>query len=477
MDRRMLIWGKRQVGFVLGILPLLLSWLLPPPVHLPVMAYHVGAISILMVVWWGCEVVPLTITGCIPLVLFPFYGIASIDRVAESYANPILFLIIGGLFIGLAIQRTQLHERMVFLLLGVFGSSLRLHIAGLMLVTAFLSMWISNTVTAIIMLPIALALIDVHQQESENCSLPMLLSLMYAANIGGMGTLIGTPPNAFVAGFLQKDFGITVSFLQWSKIALPIVCVLLVLVWGWLCLIKFKVSKTSSQMISGWVSQRAKQMGKMSYDELCVLLIISMTALAWMSRSWLGGVFHTQLISDTGIAMLASILLFLVPSQLRQGDFLMNWDVAKKIPWGILLLMGGGFALAAEINSSGLGAWLATYLQVISNISAFFQIAVTTLCILFLTEINSNTATTITFVPLLALLAINVGAPLELFVFPAAFCASCAFMLPVATPTNAVIYSSGLIKLDDMLRLGVKVNLIAWGIIVSMSYVLIPRLF
>ena len=473
----MLIWGKRQVGFVLGILPLLLSWLLPPPVHLPVMAYHVGAIAVLMVVWWVCEVVPLTMTGCIPLVLFPFYGIASIDRVAESYANPILFLIISGLFIGLAIQRTQLHERMVFLLLRTLGSSLRLHIAGLMLVTAFLSMWVSNTVTAIIMLPIALALIDVHQQEPQDCSLPMLLSLMYAANIGGMGTLIGTPPNAFVVGFLQQDYGITVSFLQWSELALPIVCVLLMVVWVWLCVIKFKVSKASSEIVSGWVIQRARQMGAVSHDELYILLILVMTALAWMLRPWLGSVFHTQLISDTGIAMSASIVLFLVPSQLRQGDYLMNWDVAKKIPWGVLLLMGGGFALAAEINASGLGLWMAGYLQVLSYVPVIIQLAVTTLCILFLTEVNSNTATTITFVPLLALLAINVGVPLELFVFPAAFCASCAFMLPVATPTNAVIYSSGLIKLDDMLRLGIKVNLIAWGIIVLMSYVLIPRLF
>ena len=464
-------------GMLLGLAAFMLPWFVAAPSGLSLQAWHVTGLVFWMVIWWICQTVPLAITALLPLIVLPLLGIASFRQAATSYAHPIVFLLMGGFILGLAIQQAQLHKRLVLHVLRVLGDKPRWHMAGFMLVTACMSMWISNTTTTILMLPIATAIIQLHNHSDYGFSKAMLLALMCSANIGGMGTIIGTPPNAFLVGFLQQDLHITIGFLQWSAVAIPIVCVLLICTWLWLSLFKFRFSNQPVANFQSTMSSQLQQLGGMSKQEKYITVIFIMTALLWMFRPVLNDWLHASMLSDAGIAMAMVLVLFITPINIKKKHFLMDWHTAKNIPWDVLLLFGGGLSLSAAIKSTGLAVWLADHMQLLQHVPVFWQIMAIVLMIIILTEVNSNTATTATFVPLLVALALKLHIPVETLAMPAVLAASCAFMLPMATPPNAIVFSSGQVQIKDMLLSGVMLNIICWLVISSACFYIIPWVF
>lgn len=471
----MITMNKWTAGLLLGLLPLAVSLLIPTPDGFTTAQFHTLCLALMMVIWWIFETLPLAITSCVPLALFPLYHLSNFKETAVNYAHPIIFLLLGGFMIGKAIEHSNLHKRITLVILTALGDSPKRHAAGLMITTAFFSLWVSNSATTILMLPIAMGLIEAYQADSALAS-TFLLAVMYAANIGGMGTLIGTPPNAFVAGFLADDYHVHIHFFQWSLLSIPLVCLLLIAAWAWLCLFRYKKNEVSNTAVKAYIKKEQTHIGTITKREICVGTLLIVTATTWMARPWINHLLHTQSLTDAGIAMTAAILLFIIPIDLPSRRFLINWHEAKTIPWGILLLVGGGFSLASIIQSSGLGQWLAAHLELLSTVPLIIQLSVSTLCIMLLTEINSNTATTMTFTPLLALLAINLHIPATQLVIPAAYAASCAFMLPIATPPNAIVYSSEKISMQQMLRSGIIMNALAWVLIISYALLMFKKI-
>ena len=467
----MLSYTKRQlIGLFLGMSALAFSLAYPTPHGMTPEIFHALGLAVLMITWWVCEVVPLAVTSCLPLILCPFLRLSSFKDIAVNYAHPVVFLLLGGFLLGRAVQSSGLHKRLMIALLSVMGRSPRLHVAGVILVTLFFSCWISNSATVILLLPIVVGMIEIYQ-ASYMLKTTLLLALMYAANIGGMTTLIGTPPNAFVVGFLNDHYGVSVSFLDWFWISFPLVLLLSVVVWCWLCFFRGDLGGHFLPHVEESITSERRALGCMTQAEKTLSVVLLFTILAWFLRPAINRIFLLD-VSDAGIAMLAASLLFLLPGGNRAGTHqrLLDWDKAREIPWGVLLLVGGGFALAKTLESSGLTLWLADYLMFLSSVPWFFILLLSVLSIVVLTEVNSNTATTMTFVPLLALLAVKLHIPVERLVLPAAYAASCAFMLPVATPTNAIVYSSEQINIVGMIRSGVVVNALACLVITIYGY-------
>ena len=370
--------------------------------------------------------------------------------------------------LGSAVQASGLHKRLMLALLSILGRSPRLHIVGVMLVTVFFSCWISNSATVILLLPIVMGMIEIYQ-ASQLLKTKLLLALMYAANIGGMTTLIGTPPNAFVVGFLSDHYDVSVSFLNWFWVSMPLVTLLSVGVWCWLCFFRGNVGGHFSSNIEDSIISERKALGRMNQAEKVLSVVLFLTVCAWFLRPSISRILSFT-VSDAGIEMFAASILFLLPRGGESSQRILHWDNAKEIPWGVLLLVGGGFALAKTLESSGLTLWMADYLMFLSSIPWFFILLLSVLSIILLTEVNSNTATTMTFVPLLAILAVKLHIPVQQLVLPAAYAASCAFMLPVATPTNAIVYSSEQVNIVGMIRSGIVVNALAWLVITVYGY-------
>lgn len=462
-------YTKRQsIGFFLGIFAFAFSLFCRTPHGMTSEMVHTLGLALLMITWWICEVVPLAVTSCLPLILCPFLQLSSFKNIAVSYAHPVIFLLLGGFMLGVAVQSSGLHKRLMLALLSILGNSPRLHVAGVMLVTVFFSCWISNSATVILLLPIVMGMIEIYQ-ASEVLKTKLLLALMYAANIGGMTTLIGTPPNAFVVGFLSDYYDVSVSFLSWFWVSIPLVVLLLISVWCWLCFFRGNIGGHFSSNVKASIINEHKALGRMKQAEKVLSVVLLLTVFAWFLRPAINKIFLLN-VSDAGIAMLSASLLFLLPRGGGSSQRILHWGNAKEIPWGVLLLVGGGFALGKTLESSGLTLWMADYLMFLSSIPWFFILLLSVLSIMLLTEVNSNTATTITFVPLLAILAVKLHLPVRQLVLPAAYAASCAFMLPVATPTNAIVYSSEQVNIVGMIRSGIVVNALACLVITVYGY-------
>ncbi|WP_328717481.1 DASS family sodium-coupled anion symporter [Halomonas elongata] len=463
-----------RIGLWLGPLWLVLTWLSPAPAGMPESAWACVGLALLMATWWSTEAIPIPATSLLPLVLMPALGIEGMGDTAVSYANPIIYLFLGGFLLGIAMQRWNLHRRIALHVLKVVGQRPRRQIGGFMIATGFLSMWVSNTATAIMMLPIGMSVVslldDSDPEELRRYATALLLAIAYSASIGGVATLIGTPPNALLAGYLADSRGIDLGFAQWMLVGLPISLAMMVCAWWWLTRRGFALD--TGEHGAAMVDRELARLGTMSSAERRVGVIFLLAALAWVVRPLLNQ-HGLDWLSDTGIAIAAGILLFLLPSGNERGQRLMRWEDAQNLPWGILLLFGGGLALAGGISRSGLAEWIAQHLGIFGAFPVLALIGVVVLVIIFLTEVTSNTATAAAFLPLLGALALSLDISPLLVTVPAAIAASCAFMMPVATPPNAIVFATGHMKIQSMIRAGFVLNLISTVLVTLLAYPLL----
>jgi solute carrier family 13 (sodium-dependent dicarboxylate transporter), member 2/3/5 len=447
-----------------------------------------AALGILMAIWWMTEAVPLAATALLPLVVLPLAGVGSIGDVSASYADPIIFLFLGGFLIALGIRRSGLHRRAALTIVDAIGVQPARLVAGFMVATGFLSMWISNTAATVMMLPVGISIIGLVEQQAERApdaatgqrlaaqtatfGTGLMLGIAYAASIGSLATPIGTPPNLFMVGFLERNYGIAISFGRWMAFALPISLVLLGL--AWLLLTSFLYKPGFDEIPGGReiIDREVGALGPFSPSERLVLVVFSLTALGWLARdpltSWdplIERLPFVERITDAGIAVIGALLLFIIPYDWKRGSTVMNWEAARDVPWNVLLLFGGGLSLASAVGSTGLDRWIGTHLSRLTDLPVVLLVVGITAALILLTELTSNTATAATFLPILAGLAIVNAIDPMLLVVPAALAGTCAFMLPVATPPNAIVFGSGHVTIPQMARTGIFLNLVAVAII------------
>ncbi|WP_316932736.1 SLC13 family permease [Flaviflexus equikiangi] len=422
----------------------------------------VAAIAVLMGVWWMTEAIPLAATALIPLVAFPFMEIAPMGTVGASYGSPTIFLFMGGFFLALTMQRWNLHVRIALRTVLLIGTKPKRLILGFMVATGFLSMWISNTATAVMMLPIGISVLalvgtlDSRVGKDSKFGTALMLGIAYAASIASLSTLIGTPPNTLLRGYLQDNHDITLSFGTWMLFATPLAWGFLLIAW-WLLT---KIYMPEIDEIPGGkelITEHHEKLGPMSLQEKMTMVIFIAAALSWILVPTL---FEDLPITDEMIAMILALVLFLVPAKPKEGIGLLNWETAKNVPWDVLLLFGGGLALSAAFGYSGLSLWIGDQASGLAGLPTIVIVLAITTLVIFLTEMTSNTATAAAFLPIIGGVAIGMGVDVELLVIPVALAATCAFMLPVATPPNAIAYGSGYIKIGQMIKVGIWLNLI-----------------
>ena len=472
----------KKIGFIAGPLLCVLVLLLPVDLINPAID-KVIAVALWMIAWWITEAVSISITALIPLALFPLLGIGDIKSVASNYANPIVYLFFGGFVIALALENVQLHKRIALSILKITGTKANGIILGFMIATALMSMWISNTASTVVMLPIAVSVIQLLIDDSDgftkndrNFALSIMLGIAFSANIGGMATLIGTPPNSVMLGILN-DEGIDISFFQWMKMGVPFAIVLLTI--AFFCITRlFFPNRLGHIGGSGTIIQNEiNKLGKMSRAEKIVLIIFLLTAIAWMLRSYLNGLLPNINLTDTTISMLAALLLFIVPVDFKKGRFPIQWKDTSRLPWGILVLFGGSLALASGLKDSGLIALIGNYISGQQDWSIWIVIAILIILMLFMTELMSNVALVTVLIPLVIGIAGGFNAPILTMVIPVTLASSCAFMLPMATPPNAIVFASGHVRVDQMARIGVVLNVIAVTLLFGLAYWVVPVLF
>ncbi len=469
---------SQVIGLILGVAFLLATLALPAPGSMGAEAWAALGLMLLMATWWSTEAIPIPATALLPIVLVPALELGTIGQATAPYANPIIFLFLGGFTLGLAMQRWNLHRRIALLTLKAMGDQPKRQIAGFMLATAFLSMWVSNTATAIMMLPIGLSVVammdNANPEGVRKYATALLLAIAYSASIGGIATLIGTPPNALLAAYLSENQGISVGFAQWMVLGVPVTLLMLMLTWWWLTRRDFGIGQASDS--DQMIRDELAKLGVMSRGERLVAVVFVITATAWIFRPLLSASLMPWL-SDTGIAIAAAIAMFLIPVDTRERTFVLDWDSANKLPWGVLLLFGGGLAMAGVISSSGLAEWIAGSLGVAGVLPTIVMMVIVASVIIFLTEVTSNTATAAAFLPLLGALAMAQEVSPLLLTVPAAIAASCAFMMPVATPPNAIVFSSGHMQISDMIKAGFALNLMGIVVVTLITYGLLGLVF
>ena len=432
-----------------------------------------------MAIWWITEAIPIAVTSLLPIVLFPLFGIMDLSNTAESYGNKIIFLFIGGFILALAVEKWNLHKRIALTIISIIGSNVSNVLLGFMVATAFLSMWISNTATTVMMLPIALSVINQFKIDDKHFSVVfgkvLMLSIAFSASIGGIATLIGTPPNLIFASFVQENYGVEISFMQWMKIGLPTSTILLLIAWVYLTRVAFRFKKKNILLKRTEIDSQLEQLGPMQKEEKLVLIIFSLTVFCWITRSFFLNEFIPE-IDDTIIAICSAILLFIIPSK-KSNEKLMTWNDALKLPWGILLLFGGGLAIASGFQTTGLAIWVGNQLSILEGVSLLLIVLFTVTLVNFLTEVTSNLATTAMLLPIMATLAIALKVDTNTLMICTTLAASCAFMLPVATAPNAVVFGSKLLKISEMARIGFWMNVISIIVLTALVYFLLPLLW
>ncbi|WP_259085982.1 SLC13 family permease [Salinibacter ruber] len=472
---------RQRGGFVAGIFLCISLLLSPVPEGLEPAAWRTAAVGLLMATWWVTEALPIAVTALVPLVLLPPLSITDIDGAATPYANPLIFLFLGGFIIAQAMQVWRLHRRIALGIVNWVGVRPPSIVIGFILASAFLSMWVSNTATALMMLPIGLSIIDLTRDRlaergkemPPHFGVVLLLSIAYGCNVGGMGTLIGTPPNALLAGFFSESYGVEVGFAQWMIVGLPLVVVALPLIYVALTTV-YPIELDELPGGTAIIDEERAQLGTISKAETRVAAIFALTALLWMTRPLLSDVIPG--LSDAGIAIGASLTLFVVPSG-TEDRALLSWDDAEKLPWGVLLLFGGGLSLASAISETGLAKWMGQGVSTLEGSPVLLVLVCTVALIVMLTEITSNTATTAAFLPILGAVAVGLGQNPFLLAVPAALGASCAFMLPVATPPNAIVYGSDLLSIPEMSRVGLWLNALFIIVVTGLAYALMGIAF
>ena len=473
---------KKRIGLLLGPILFVLTLLFAKPEGLEPAGIAVLASTLWIATWWITEALPIEVTSFLPIILFPLTGALDLSTTTASYGHKYIFLYLGGFIIAIAIERWGLHKRIALNIINLIGTNINKMILGFMVATAFMSMWISNTATSVMMLPIGMAIVaqlkdNPSTKEDENLMFgkALMLAIAYSASIGGIATLIGTPPNLVLAGVVEEIYNIEITFTQWFMFGLPIALVLLFICWQYLTRIAFNFKEKEFPGGKAEIQKLLNNLGKISYEEKVVLVVFIITALAWISRSFLLQKFLPA-IDDSIIAMAAGVVIFMIPT--RKGDRkLLTWNEAIKLPWGILFLFGGGMALAAGFKSSGLALWIGSQMTLLQGVNVILLILLLIAAVNFLTEITSNLATTAMLLPILAPMAMNIDVHPYLLLVAATVAASCAFMLPVATPPNAVVFGSGYLRIPDMVKTGFWLNLISIFLLTLFVYFLLPILW
>src|SRR5690625_172262 len=472
-------------GLILGPLLFILILLFFTPEGLSAEGRAVLAGTSWIAIWWMTEALPIPVTSLLPIILFPLTNALDISETTSAYGDNVVFLFMGGFMIALAMEKWDLHKRIALTIISFIGTNTNLIILGFMVATGFLSMWISNTATAMMMVPIGLAIIyqvtDALKDRpeidtsKENFSFgkALMLGIAYSASLGGVATLIGTPPNTLLAGAINKMYGIELSFAKWMLFGVPIAWTFIIIAWFYLVKVAYPSEFKHLPGGKAVIQREKEKLGKASYEEIAVFIIFIGAALAWISRSFVLQELNEN-IDDTVIALVAALILFIIPSKNRKGDRLLDWETAVKLPWGILLLFGGGLAIAAGFVESGLSEWIGSQLIAIQGVNMLMILFVVTALVIFLTEITSNTATASMMFPIMASLAVALEIHPYSVMIAAAVAASCAFMLPVATPPNAVVFGSGYLRIPDMAKAGFALNIIGIFLVTLAIYFLLP---
>jgi sodium-dependent dicarboxylate transporter 2/3/5 len=445
----------------------------PPPDGLSAVGWHTLGILVLMASLWVSEAIPFAVTAMLPLVFFPMLGICGITTTAAPFANPVIFLFFGGMLIAQGMQSCHLHTRLAFFLLRLAGTRQSSILAAFLLASAGLSMWISNTAVALIMLPIAVSAISLFREGSgKDFAAALVLSVAYGSSIGGMATLVGTPSNAIFAGFMQESYGIRISFPLWMAMSLPISLILLLLAWG---VLTRGVFRFSGRIAAGAKFLDQEKLPRLGVGGMGVIAVFAISVGLWIARGFL----ETRLpwLSDAGIAMAGGLVLFFLPSDSPSGGTVLNAETLKKIPIDVLLLIGGGLSLAAAMQSSGLALWIGGLGSHIGHFAPPLLLAVISIVTIGLAEFTSNTATTAAFLPVASALAVGLGFSPVALSMAVTLASSCGFMLPVSTPPNAIVYGSGHVSLPQMLRAGLIMNIGAWFLVSLWFGCCVPRLF
>jgi len=465
----------KKRGFWIGVFLFLAIIMLPSPAGLTESAWLVAAVAMLMVTWWATEAIPIPVTSLLPIALFPILGVTSIETAALPYANKNIYLFLGGFLIALSIERSGLHKRLALIMIKKLGSDGPKLIGGFMLVSALISMWVMNTSTTLMLLPIGLAICSVvaktvpnmSEKDKNNFDKALLLSIAYAATIGGMSTLVGTAPNIVFSSFMQEVYGLEIRMSDWMKLGVPVAICMLTLAWIILTKVVYPVNFVSSNETKNTLTKMLTDMGPMSKDEFRVGIVFFIAAGLWMFRSLIDN--YVIGLTDAGIAILVAISLFIIPSSGRNGE-LLSWKQSSKLPWGLLLLFGGGLSLGVQINDSGLGLWIGQSLVSLKTVPLIILVMAVAALIIFLTEVTSNVATTSTFLPVFGAVAVAVGVAPEVLTVPVVLAASCAFMLPVATPPNAIVYGANKFKIIDMMHAGFFINIAGIFVVTVFAY-------
>ena len=448
------------------------------------MAWRAAAVGMWMAIWWATEAIPVAATAFLPILVFDPLGISSLKEAAAPYANPIIYLFLGGFIMALAVERWNLHRRISLAILNKTGTDGRRLIGGFMLVCAMLSMWMTNTSTTMMLLPIVLSVIgvmhdnvtEVSEESRKNFQIAMLLGVAYSASIGGLATLIGTPPNALLVGYLADNYGIEISFARWMAVGIPVSFIMLPCAWYLLTRVLYPVDIPANKAVDEHLSMLRKEMGPMTTPEKRVAIIFGTVIFCWILRRPLTEFIGLSGVSDTNIVMTAALLLFMIPSGNAAQPQLMTWHDATRIPWGVLILFGGGLSLAAAVSNSGLALWLGESLSPLNAWGTAVLVLAAVALVIFLTELTSNLATTATLLPVMGAIAIQAGLPPIVLTVPITIAASCAFMLPVATPPNAIVFATGTITIPQMAKAGFWLNVLGIILVTIVSLTVAPAL-
>ncbi len=444
-------------------------------------ADRVISVAAWMVIWWITEAVDIPTTALLPMFLFPLLDIMSFADVAVNYGSPIIFLFFGGFVLALAMEKVNLHKRIALNIIKLTGTNANGVILGFMLATALLSMWISNTATTLVILPIALTMIDflikdkvVEEKGSRNFALATMLGIAYAANIGGTATIVGTPPNVVLIGFLESEYGMEMDFVRWSTIGFPFAVVMLAV--AYFVLTRFYPNRLGSLGVTKEVlSEEIQKLGKMSTKERLVLMCFLGTALLWVFRTQLNAITGLGL-GNAQIAIIGAMAVFVIPARFGTGDFAIKWKDTQNLQWGILILFGGGLALAKGLSEAGIIDAIGAYVRD-NDFSQQKTVPFLITVMLFMTELMSNVALVAVFAPMVSGISQGLGMEFLHLAIPITLASSCAFMLPMATPPNAIVFVSGYIKVADMVKVGFLLNILAILLLIVLSWTLIPGVF
>ncbi|MBX2818999.1 MAG: DASS family sodium-coupled anion symporter [Rhodothermaceae bacterium] len=475
--------NSKQIGLVSGPLVFILVLTSFHPEDLSPEANAILASTLWVAIWWITEAIPIAVTALLPIILFPLSGGLDLAATTSAFGHRYIFLYMGGFIIAIAIERWNLHKRIALNTINLIGTNVSSMILGFMIATAFLSMWISNTATSVMMLPIGMAIVTqlkdnpaTKEDEQSVFGKALMLAIAYSASIGGMATLIGTPPNLVLAGIVQESYNVEITFSRWIMFGLPISILMLFICWQYLVRVAFKIQKQTFPGGKREILDQLVKLGPLSFEEKMVLGVFSLTAVAWISRSFVLKHFIPG-IDDTIIAMIGAILLFLLPASKEKGGKLIDWESAVKLPWGIILLFGGGLAIANGFQESGLAVWIGQQMTLLEGAALILILLVLITSVNFLTEITSNLATTAMILPVLTAMAVTINVHPYILMVGATVAASCAFMLPVATPPNAVVFGSGYLTIPDMMRSGIGLNLISILLLTLITYFVLPALW